>query len=140
MSDPVGAFVSKSRAMTASNCSSVSKTVKSSSGKKFEGKTRRPNRFTTNGFIAHILPPFRRAAFARRRGRSRCKSKRPATQDLRARFFVATLRTSGYRALRVQLIHARSRHRCADELLGGDPAGALVASGDATVRTVSDAR
>jgi hypothetical protein len=47
----VGAFASKSRRTTAANCSSVSKTEKSSSGKKLEGKTMRPWRLTTNGFI-----------------------------------------------------------------------------------------
>src|SRR3954469_2516080 len=56
MSEPVGALVSKSRAITASNCSRVSNTVKSSSGEKLLGKTRRPRRLTRNGFIAHILP------------------------------------------------------------------------------------
>src|SRR5689334_12444164 len=51
MPRPVGALASKSRLMTASNWSSVWKTVKSSSGKKLDGKTRRPWEFTTKGFM-----------------------------------------------------------------------------------------
>ena len=46
-----GAFFSKSRRMTSTSCCSVSMTEKSSSGMKFDGNTRRPCRFTTNGCI-----------------------------------------------------------------------------------------
>src|SRR5476651_84996 len=60
--------------MTASNCSRVSKTVKSSSGKKLEGKTRRPWRLTTNGFIIHIP-----AALARHRSNPGCSAQQPLT-------------------------------------------------------------
>jgi hypothetical protein len=42
MSVSEGAFSSKSRLMTAANCSSVSKIEKSSSGKKLKGNTIRP--------------------------------------------------------------------------------------------------
>jgi hypothetical protein len=42
MSASLGALSSKSRRITAANCSSVSKTVKSSAGKKLYGKTIRP--------------------------------------------------------------------------------------------------
>jgi hypothetical protein len=42
MSVSVGAFSSKSRRITAANCSSDWKTEKSSSGKKLNGKTMRP--------------------------------------------------------------------------------------------------
>src|SRR2546426_9372386 len=51
MSVSVGAFSSKSRLITAANWSSVSKTEKSSAGKKLKGKTIRPYRLTTNGFM-----------------------------------------------------------------------------------------
>src|SRR5216684_2317387 len=51
MSVSVAAFSSKSRLITAANWSSVSKTEKSSAGKKLKGKTIRPYRLTTNGFM-----------------------------------------------------------------------------------------
>src|ERR1035438_1550009 len=54
MSVPVGAFASKSRSITAVNCSSVLRTEKSSSPKKFAGNTRRPCRLTTNGFTRYL--------------------------------------------------------------------------------------
>src|SRR4051812_23111976 len=53
ISVPVGALASKSRCTTASSCSSVSRTEKSSSAVKLEGKTRRPWPLTTKGLIAH---------------------------------------------------------------------------------------
>src|SRR5712691_5617322 len=52
MSPSVGAFSSKSRLMNAANWSSVWNTEKSSSGKKLNGKTMRPYRLITNGFMA----------------------------------------------------------------------------------------
>src|ERR1700712_853959 len=51
---PVGAFASKSRLITSVNCSRVRRTEKSSCPRKFAGNTRRPCRFTTNGFTCHL--------------------------------------------------------------------------------------
>src|ERR1700736_1328173 len=55
MSAPVGALASKSRLITASNCSNVSNTEKSRSGQKLAGNTRRPSRLTTKASIALLL-------------------------------------------------------------------------------------
>ena len=46
---PVGAFESKSRLMTASSCSRLSKVEKSRSGKQFDGKTILPCEFSSKG-------------------------------------------------------------------------------------------
>ncbi len=54
MSVPVGAFASKSRPITAVNCSKVSRTEKSSSPRTFAGKTSRPLLLITNGFTRHL--------------------------------------------------------------------------------------
>src|SRR4051812_38760251 len=119
MSEPVGALVSKSRSITASNCSSVSNTPKSSSGKKFDGKTRRPRRFTTKGFIEARPSPARGRA---RQVVFRRTSKTAATK-------------SGSRAGRswvtlpehVRTLFRRSRLRGSRELLGLRGARSLVA-------------
>src|SRR3954466_14654649 len=58
MSVPDGALASKSRRMTAVSCSSVSRTEKSSSGVKFEGKTSRPCALTTNGRMTSVVGAF----------------------------------------------------------------------------------
>src|SRR3954470_17170327 len=50
MSLPVGALASKSRDITAANCSSVSSTEKSSAPSTAAGNTSRPCRLMTNGF------------------------------------------------------------------------------------------
>src|SRR5215216_5136524 len=56
MSVPVGAFFSKSRAMTASSASRLGITEKSSSGRKFDGNISRPWRSMTKGFIGLLFP------------------------------------------------------------------------------------
>ena len=55
ISVPDGALVSKSRRMTWSNCSSVSITEKSRSGRKLDGKTNRSCRLMTNGCMRRLL-------------------------------------------------------------------------------------
>src|SRR5665811_252328 len=55
MSVPDGAFTSKSRRTTASSCSRLFITDRSSSGTKLEGNTIRSWPFTTNGCMRHIL-------------------------------------------------------------------------------------
>src|SRR5438067_4207390 len=142
MSDPVGAFVSKSRAMTASNCSSVSNTVKSSSGKKLEGKTSRPRRLITNGFITHILPV--PGAQVLRCGKVVVgrESKTPATQDFRELLypraptagFSGQLCRAALACPDVQLVPPQPCHGRAGELLGRCPADPLVPSGVSHVR------
>src|SRR4051794_23839131 len=52
ISVPVGALASKSRAMTASSFSRPPSTEKSRSGRKFDGKTSRPWRLMTKGFMS----------------------------------------------------------------------------------------
>lgn len=49
---PVGALASKSRWITASSCSGLSNTAKSSEGKKFDGNTMQPELLRMNGFIS----------------------------------------------------------------------------------------
>ena len=64
ISVPVGALASKSRVITASSCSRVSRTEKSRSALKLDGKTRRSWPLTTKGFIAAVptrAPPPRPA-------------------------------------------------------------------------------
>src|ERR1700749_245452 len=62
MSVPVGALASKSRAITASSVSRSPMTEKSSSGRKFDGNTRRPWRLTTKGFMRRSFPAVRKDA------------------------------------------------------------------------------
>src|SRR3954465_604879 len=57
MSVPVGAFFSKSRAITASSVSSPAMTEKSRSGRKFDGNISRPWASRTNGFMTGSVPP-----------------------------------------------------------------------------------
>src|SRR4051794_21414759 len=74
MSVPVGAFFSKSRAITASSVSSPAMTEKSRSGRKFDGNISRPWRSMTKGFMPESVP------LAARRCRARSACGRPDRQ------------------------------------------------------------